>query len=341
MKKRIILIGTIFTAVLALGLAGCGTTETGGVSDKTADVNNTVNIAYVGSGINFPTDLFGIALDQGFLDEELQAIGWNYEVTSFTGGNLVNEALISGDADIGMLGDVPAATSKSKGADTTLIAYELHSNDAALVTAPNSDIESITDLKGKTVATLESSFMHKVLFSMLEANGMSIDDIQFVNMPSVDAATAVEIGSVDAALLSETQYAIEAVDNKVKVLLSGSDNSQWRGSSTVVASNKFLEKNRDVAVALLKAYERANQFALENYDAAIASIAKSGISEAAIKFRFPETVDFDLRADEEVIKDLNTVFQFLKDADISSGEVDVNAWLDSSVLEDAKTALDE
>lgn len=329
MKKKIL--KTLVLAGLAVGMMG---------NIVLAD-DNVIHIAYVGSGVAYPNDLLGVAIDQGYLDEELGALGWGYEGTPFAGGNLVNEALISGEADFASYGDVPALSGKSKGAPTTLLGAEVYAQDAALVVGPDSEINSIEELKGKTVGTLEGSFMHKVLITMLEDNGMTIDDIKFTNMQSADAAAAVEAGTIDAALLSEVQYSIAAVNGDVKVLLSGGDKNEWRGSAALVSNSKFLEENRDVVAAVVKALVRAYDFSLNNYDETIASLAKSGMSEEALRFRFADQVEFNLRSDEELISAMETVQDFLTGAGISSTEVDLTEWLDSSVLEEAQAALEE
>lgn len=354
MKRK--LLSLILTATL-LGsvLAGCAGSNTGSDATNKTQANEeatneeatneeasydvelkTLHIAYVGSGVNWPNDLLGIAMDKGYLDEELAAVGWKAESTSFQGGNLVNEALTSGDADFGIYGDVPATNGKGKGVNTTLIMLEVHNNDAALVTGTSSDIKTIKELKGKTVATLEGSFMHKVLVNMLEDNGMTIDDIQFTNMQSVDAATAVQTGAVDAALLSEVQYCVAATQGEINVILSGSDNNEWRGSSAIVANSDFLANNRDAAVAFLRAYVRADEFARGNYDDAITSLSKAGLEEESLKFRFPTAVEFNLDAGDEAKEALQSVVDFLRNTGISKQDVDINSWIDSSVLEDAR-----
>lgn len=334
MKKKLV---TVFlTAALLVTMAGCGNKE---LRETGKTGGGVVKIAYVGSGIDFPNEALGIAIENGYLKDELDAIGWSYTTTSFAGGNLVNEALISKEADIAALGDVPGTTSKSKGAETTLLAGEVYASDAALVVAADSDINSIEELKGKTVATLEGSFMNKVLVNMLEDNGMSMDDINFTNMQSVDSAAAVETGAVDAALLSETQYFIELAEGRVKVLLSGGDKESWRGSTVIVAGNSFLDEHRDVATAVLKAYIRAEAFAEENYEDSIKILTKSGISEDALRLRFPAKVEYNLTAGEALITAEESVNDFLTGAGLTENRVNIADWLDASVYTDAAAQL--
>lgn len=341
MKTKVTkLIGALLLFNMVIGLTACGGNSSDGAAQSGSDAgsasDNVLHIAYVGSGVEYPADLLGVAMDQGYLEEELANIGWSYEASSFTGGNLVNEALISGEADFGELGDVPALTSKSKGAETSLLAGEVYASDAGLVVSPDSEIESVQDLKGKTVATLEGSYMQMVLIHMLEDNGLSIDDVQFTNMTSADAAAAVQTGSIDAALLSEVQYSVAVAENQVKVLLSGSENNSWRGSTVLVANNNFIESHRDVVVAVLKAYVRANEYALSDYEGALDSLAKSGMSVEALQVRFPEEVNYNLRADSELTTAMESVQEFVLDIGNSSTEVDLESWIDSSILEEAE-----
>ena len=64
-------------------------------------------------------------------------------------------------------------------------------------------INSIEDLKGKTVATEVGTLEHMFLLKILEENNMTIEDINFTNMTINDAGPAFIAGSVDAAVLWE------------------------------------------------------------------------------------------------------------------------------------------
>jgi NitT/TauT family transport system substrate-binding protein len=64
-------------------------------------------------------------------------------------------------------------------------------------------IQSVQDLKGKTVATEVGTLEHMFLLKILEGNGMTIDDVKFTNMTINDAGPAFIAGSVDAAVLWE------------------------------------------------------------------------------------------------------------------------------------------
>lgn len=81
-------------------------------------------------------------------------------------------------------------------------------------------INSVEDLKGKSVATEVGTLEHMFLLKTLEKYGMTIDDIDFVNMTINDAGPAFIAGSVDAAVLWEPTLSMAVNDGGGKILYS-------------------------------------------------------------------------------------------------------------------------
>lgn len=105
--------------------------------------------------------MLGVARDQGFIEEELDAIGVKAELVPMTGaGPAINEALASSHLDVGVLGDVPAVIGKASGIDTRIIAYSGLNNGASLVVGKDAKYASLKDMKGKKIATQRGAFMH-------------------------------------------------------------------------------------------------------------------------------------------------------------------------------------
>lgn len=90
----------------------------------------------------------------------------------------------------------------------------------ALVVQKDSGISSIADLKGKTVATEVGTLEHMFLLKMLDDNGMSIDDVNFMNMTINDAGPAFISGSIDAAVLWEPTLSTTVNESGGKILYS-------------------------------------------------------------------------------------------------------------------------
>lgn len=333
MKKKIfaLLIAVFFTGTMA---SGCGTEEK---AASASHVEKKLTFGYVDSGASFPNDITGIAIDQGYFEEELSKAGYKFEAVPFTGaGPAINEAMVNGSIDIAVTGDVPAIIGKSNGVEDTLIGAELQFNDAALVVLASSDIHSVSDLKGKTVATLQGSYMHKTLINMLEAEGLSIEDVQFTSMPSADAAVAVEAGAVDAAVVANTQEAAIANSENVRIVENCEKHPEWKGGHAFIARDEYLTEGKEAAVAFLKAVRRAQKYALENYDSAIETLAKSGATAEVYRFFFPDEVNLNLSGGDEVLPVYEGIVEFLINNELIKNEPDLTTWFDKSIWEAAK-----
>lgn len=80
-------------------------------------------------------------------------------------------------------------------------------------------INSVEELRGKTVATEVGTLEHMFLLKTLEKFNMTSDDINFVNMTINDAGPAFIAGSVDAAVLWEPTLSM-AINAGGKLLYS-------------------------------------------------------------------------------------------------------------------------
>jgi len=114
-------------------------------------------------------------------------------------------------------------------------------------------INSVTDLKGKTVAVAELTPSHSFLLWLLDAGGLKASDITIVPQPSaIDAAAAFKSKQVDAAVVwsPDDELSVRAVPG-AKILES------TRSASNIIADvffakRSYVEANRD---KLQKLYE--------------------------------------------------------------------------------------
>jgi NitT/TauT family transport system substrate-binding protein len=73
-------------------------------------------------------------------------------------------------------------------------------NDAMIAKA---GINSVKDLKGKTVATELGTVDHFLMLKALEANGLKEDDVKYVNIKVQDCPAAMIAGKIDACVVWE------------------------------------------------------------------------------------------------------------------------------------------
>lgn len=130
------------------------------------------------------------------------------------------------------------------------------------------DISSPQDLKGKKVAVLEGGLSQIYMGIWLEENGLSIEDVQFVNLIMDDAVSAMLSGEVAAAEFWEPfgSKVLETLDGSRVVATSSED--YWRRTALLAdglyMSESFIEERPEAAKLAMKAYFQAVDFWKEN-----------------------------------------------------------------------------
>ncbi|MFT8314087.1 MAG: aliphatic sulfonate ABC transporter substrate-binding protein [Clostridium sp.] len=337
MKKSSILVSLVLVIVLVL--SGCGNKSANNSSADNSKKTKlkTLKIGYPGTGNNTAGDLLAVGIDKGYFKDELKDLVTDVQFINFSGaGPAINEALASKDLDIGVYGDTPAVTAKSNGIDTTLVGAGNTALDAAIIVNPNSSIKSVKDLKGKKVATTKGSYMHKTLAQMLQANGLSIKDIQFINMNTSDSEAALFSNQLDAIVESNTGAAKLVTKKQGRVLLDCRDNPEWKGMNIVISRTEFAKENPEVITGLIKGFEKARDFVNKNPEETKTIWAKSGIPKEAYDYLYPNNNfgdTFNVELNQSVIDKLNSTKSFLKDNELIKKDFNINDWADKSYYE--------
>lgn len=151
-----------------------------------------------------------------------QSLPWNladagrdapYEVefADFSGGAAVIEALRSGAADVGSIGEAPVPIAVDNGV-TDLVTIGLQANPGTsggyfLVARPNSGVTRIEDLRGKRVAYPPGSGRHMITAALLKQHGLDLrHDVQPVELGGTEVVPTFAAGAVDAAIVLGNQY---------------------------------------------------------------------------------------------------------------------------------------
>lgn len=136
----------------------------------------------------------------------------------------------------------------------------------AVVVAKDSDIETIADLAGKTVAmNAIGAQPHIALEKMLIEEGVTTDEIDYAPMPMADAVAAVGQGRVEAAALAEPFVTI--AQQQGLRYLSAIYSLAFQGSgveSVFYAAEDVMTARRDEFEAFSRATIEANQMANED-----------------------------------------------------------------------------
>lgn len=250
--KKIVAAAAIIAAMA--GLAGCGG---GGNSDGSTDVN----IGYF-NNVTHAQALYMKA--NGTLEENL-GDDVNVSWTAFNAGPAEVEALFSGDIDIGYIGPVPAisANVNSEG-DVSVISGATQAG-AVLVKAAGSDIHSVADLDGKTVAIPQiGNTQHLCLLKLLSDNGLSTVEeggtVTVTAVENADVQNMMDQGNIDAAVVPEP-WGSELVKGGAEIVLDYNElymNGDYP-VAVVVVRKEFMEEHPDIVNEFLAQHEAATE----------------------------------------------------------------------------------
>ncbi|MCW1925547.1 ABC transporter substrate-binding protein [Luteolibacter arcticus] len=137
-----------------------------------------------------------------FINRNLEGEGL-YEPMKFSGWPELKEAFISGHTKATFILAPMAIALREQGVPIKIV-YLGHRDGTALMVQKDSDIRSIADLRGKTVAVPNRySNQRLLIFRALNNAGMSINDIKLIEMPPPDMPAGLYSKSVDAVTSGE------------------------------------------------------------------------------------------------------------------------------------------
>jgi len=126
--------------------------------------------------------------------------GLDVELILFPSGPPLLEAMASGSIDVGALGGVPTLRTAAQKVFPLRILSAVADVSSSLNIVATNDIETLDDLRGKDVSVPWGTTQHLVLAQALEQNGMSISDINLIQMESIDGQAAFVAGRLDAVI---------------------------------------------------------------------------------------------------------------------------------------------
>lgn len=138
------------------------------------------------------------------LSGEGERLASDVSFANFSSGPLRLEAIRAGAAQVGAVGDVPPILAHFSDAGVVIVGAVITSGASTIfVTAPGSGVATHADLKGKKVGINVGTSQQATVLRNLRAAGLSIDDIQPINIGLSEFADALRAGQIDAAVLKQ------------------------------------------------------------------------------------------------------------------------------------------
>jgi NitT/TauT family transport system substrate-binding protein len=232
-----------------------------GVSVQGADEPGLTTIRIVDAGQDVDAQAF-YAQDLGIFKK----YGINADITLLRkgGGAAAVAAVTGGAADVGEGDIVSAANAHQRGIPIVLLApsgiFRATAPTTEVIVAKDSPIKSGKDLEGKAIALISPEGPSRIATNLwLEKDGAALDKVQFIEIPPVNMAAAVDRGTVAAAVINEpalvasTQSCCRVLANNFASVGNTWQLNAWYSSADWVAKNpalahKFAQAIREAAI---------------------------------------------------------------------------------------------
>lgn len=186
--------------------------------------------------------------------------------------------IATGTSDIGTAGiEALMAARASESVPVTAVFNVFNTGPHAFYTTKDKGIATITDVKGKNIATSPFTSSNVFLPLVLEENGMTEADITLTKADPGALGPLLMTGQADAIIAWLTDVSrytghAEAAGKEI-VILPWDEAGLELYSASLVASDKFLAERPEVAKRFLAAFKKSVEFAYENPDKAAEAVA--------------------------------------------------------------------
>lgn len=277
-------------ALAALTLSGCMAGEsadgTPAEAEATAQTGGELTVDFATYN---PLSL--IIKEKGWLEDELADEGVTVKWVQSAGSNKANELLRSGEADVASTAGSAALMARANGSPIKTIEIYSQPEWSALVTTGDTGIESVEDLRGKSIAATKGTDPYFFLLQSLAEHNVDPGEVTIQNIQHADGWAALNTGSVDAWSGLDPIMAAAEED--------GADlfyrNVDFNTYGFLNATESFLEESPELAQTVVNAYEKARQWAQENPEETAAILAEvAGIDEAVANKVIVERSNLDV-----------------------------------------------
>lgn len=289
MKK---LIAMLLALTMVLSLAACGAktetptapteaaktetaTETTAAASETTVEPVTLNIAYMPNW----GALWAVAtgIEKGYFAEE----GLELNLVQFDAGPAEIAAMEQGSIDIAYIGKGAHKLCPNGTADILLLQ---HMGDGDSIIGLNG-ITKLEELKGKKVGYAAGTSSESILLAALESVGLTMDDIEAMNMNASNLTSAAMAGTIDAvaAWAPMSLTILSQVEGAVDICSNVDFPSMVTPGSWVVNPN-WVKDHEDLAMRFVRAMYKAMDYASASLtDDAIAEEVAGYISPIIVK----------------------------------------------------------
>lgn len=268
------LTAALLVAVMTLGLVACGSSDDSKSDDKTANVEKPEAVTeedweamqkepVFGQEINY---LFngGACVSAKYM-AEVQGYYEEYGINAkYLAGSSVVETVGTGKCMWGTDHIATMLVPVSNGVNMTFVAGA-HIGCKSIYVPADSDIQTVEDLKGKTVAIHDGmgNSDQNICYRLIDEYGVDpTTEVKFSNIEdSAATVSAMENGEVDASIFSD-YFVIANYKDSMRRICSITSSPEFQDEACCVTAmnNDFIEQNPVHAKYVVKAIKRAGEY---------------------------------------------------------------------------------
>src|SRR5437870_1742337 len=276
--------------LVALLLSACGGSNTAGSSTKFSGTIHIASSTWTGYALIYLANSKGIwkqhGLDVNFKDVEDP----NDRFIALAAGRLE-----------GMASTVDAFARQQSNGVAAVEVFPIDASDGGDGILAANSIQSVADLKGKTVGVNQGSVSEWFLAQVLEKNGLHLSDVKEQNMTSGAAGAAFVASKLDVAVTWEPWLSKAKARTDGRVLVSSKQYPDLIMDSFAFRKD-FVDKYPATVKEFMKAYYDAFDWFQKNTSEALGIVAKATAESADdVKADLETLTLFDLKKGKEIM----------------------------------------
>ncbi|MDB4974193.1 MAG: hypothetical protein JWN48_2534 [Myxococcaceae bacterium] len=317
---------TLTRRALLAGIAGAALGSTLGCSDRSAKAASSSNgrkkvrLTYGNVQVHKP---------RGVLEKTLREQGIDVEwLGPFPNHAPTLQAVATDTADFSLGGSsTPAAQALLSGSKLTYVAWsEYTPRNTSIIVLPNSGIESVQGLVGKTVAVNKAGVAEFLLVAALEKYKVPRDQVQISYLNPPDAAGAFAAGKVDAwAIWTGPLEMAEVTYGARRIFVEGKELDYQIDFGSYLVRDEYAQREPDTIRKVISAMQADYRWANENHKEAFEMTYKQAkyppaVVERLLQARLTQNIHF---MDEVGIKKLQFGADWAAEHKVISGKLDI------------------
>ena len=270
-----------------------------------------------------------VAVEKGFFAKQGIAV----EPLRFNSGPACAEALYSGSADIGTMGDSTAIIAVVQYPRLRIVAsHSTGEHRHRLIVKKDGPVRSIQQLRNRRIGIKKGTSTHGGFLSVLLSREIPPTAVTIVDLNPSTMPDALIAGSVDAIAASEPTPSLAELKGGRELLTFGGLGNQY--PILMLARDSFISRREGDLRAFFAALRSAEAFVRDHPDETTALLSRcTGLPLEVAKIAMGRH-EYRLRLDESIVSSLRQTARFLLDQKKIASMPDLSRTLAARFLEE-------